>query len=134
MLDLHPHVLTVRGQWRNPPATEGDWGVRRAGNGALQVIWTCRVCGFRTSPVRHIDLPRMGVDIRDLPIVEDYAGTFARCIVRGCESGEVELNHFAPQAIFGTDADDWPTGYLCVRHHQEWGERVTPQLNRRRAS
>ncbi len=70
--------------------------------------------------------------MRTLPITEDYVGQFARCIVRGCEADDVELNHFAPQAIFGPDADLWPTGYLCVRHHREWGERVTPQLNRPR--
>lgn len=69
-----------------------------------------------------------------MPIVVDYAGMFARCLVRGCEAGDVELNHFAPQAIFGDNADDWPMGYLCVAHHIEWGQRVTPHLNRRRSA
>lgn len=79
-------------------------------------------------------LDGIGMDLRDLPVTENYAGLYGRCIVHGCESEEVELNHFAPQAIFGAAANDWPTGYLCLEHHREWGERVTPQLNRPRRS
>lgn len=114
-----------------PPAP-GSWGVRRIANGSIQVIWSCGLCDYRSSSLPHYLAAERGIDIRSLPIVEDYAGLYGRCVVRGCESDEVELNHFAPQAIFGPTADDWPTGYLCVKHHREWGERVTPQLNRPR--
>lgn len=120
------------GSWSAPNDAQGAWGVRRATNGAIQAIWFCGRCSYRTSAVSHYSLSEMGVDIRGVPIVEDYAGLFARCVVRGCERGDVELNHFAPRAIFGADADLWPTGYLCREHHMEWGERVTPHLNRPR--
>lgn len=128
MFDHHEHVRRVEGRWFLP-RVGGSWGVRRVANGSLQVVWTCSFCNYRSTPVPHYVVADHGIDVRALAIVEDYAGLYGRCIVRGCESDEVELNHFAPQAIFGDAADDWPTGYLCVKHHREWGERVTPHLN-----
>ena len=44
----------------------------------------------------------------------------------GCGSDEVEWHHFGPQAIFEEEADKWGIVALCRKHHQEWGERVTP--------
>lgn len=129
----HAHVLSIRGEWQWP-STPGDLGVRVVANGSKQVVWACGLCDYRTTPIPHHLIASYGIDIRALPTIESYAGLYGRCIVRGCESDEVELNHFAPQAIFGDTADDWPTGYLCVPHHREWGERVTPQLNRPRRS
>jgi hypothetical protein len=125
----HEHVQRDNGGWLFPPSARGVWAVRRVANGTLQVIWLCADCEYRSSSIPHYVVMELGVKIRELPIVEDYAGLYGRCVVRGCESDEVELNHFAPQAIFGQEADDWPTGYLCIKHHREWGERVTPQLN-----
>lgn len=127
----HEHVQRVDGRW-HLPSVVGSWGVRRVANGTLQVVWTCALCDYRSSSVPQYLAIEHGINIRALPIVEDYAGLYGRCVVRGCTSDEVELNHFAPQAIFGPAADDWPTGYLCIQHHREWGERVTPQLNRPR--
>jgi hypothetical protein len=128
----HLHVRSAGGEWTFPAAADGCWGIRRVSNGALQVIWTCNWCGQKTTPVPHHLLGRAGVNIRELPIVEDYAGLYGRCIVRGCSSYEVEWHHIAPVAIFGDDADRWGLMALCREHHQEWGERVTPWLNRPR--
>ncbi len=122
----HEHAERIDGRWQLP--FFGAFGVRRAANGAIQIIWTCDFCDFRSSAIPHPIVAERGIDIRKLPILVDYGGLYGRCIVRGCGSDEVELNHFAPQAIFGAAADDWPTSYLCVRHHREWGERVTPGL------
>lgn len=127
----HPHVARADGRWVLPTAAVGLWGLRRVANGSFQAIWTCERCSYRSTPVPHQFVP---VDMRALPIIIDYAGQFARCIVRGCDADEVELNHFGPRAVFGADAERWPTGYLCPTHHREWGERVTPQLNRRRSA
>lgn len=129
---LHEHARRFDGRWLVPAG--GSWALRRAANGSLQVTWQCLTCSYRSSALPHELLAELGVDIRALPIREDYAGLYARCVVRGCEAEDVELHHFAPRAIFGADAESWPQGYLCVRHHREWGERVTPQLNRRAAS
>lgn len=70
-----------------------------------------------------------GIDPDSLPVSSDYRGLLAICSVKGCGSDDVELNHFAPRGIFGEDADQWPTAFLCRKHHAEWGYRVTPQLN-----
>jgi hypothetical protein len=130
----HLHVQRTPTGWLLP-ADVGSWGVRLTASGIIQLIWCCSQCDYRSSPVPHYLAESMGIpNIRSLPTISSYAGLFGRCIVHGCESDEVELNHFAPRAIFGQDAENWPTGYLCVRHHREWGERVTPQLNRRRVS
>ena len=124
----HEHVRSFEGRWIVPPDPDGAWGVRRVANGSLQVVWTCRTCGYRSTPIPHYVAERH-VHVRELPIIEDYAGLYARCIVRGCGSDEVEWHHLAPRAIFEDAADDWGIIALCRKHHQEWGERVTPQLN-----
>ncbi|HET7128947.1 MAG TPA: hypothetical protein VFJ93_07725 [Gaiellaceae bacterium] len=131
---MHSHVTRVDGRWSVPASVLGSWGVRRASNGAIQVIWSCERCDYVSSPIPDYVSRAAGIEIAQLPIVIDYAGQFGRCIVRGCESDDVELNHFGPRAIFGAEAENWPMGYLCRRHHREWGERVTPQLNRRGAA
>ena len=84
---------------------------------------------MKSTPVPHSLVTEKGISIPALPIVEDYAGLYARCIVQGCGSDEVEWHHFGPQAIFGDEADKWGIVALCRRHHEEWGQRVTPQLN-----
>lgn len=127
---LHEHVRSYGGRWIFPPAADGNWGVRRVANGSLQVIWKCNWCGLKTTPVPQRLVTEHGISIHELPIVEDYAGLYARCIVRGCGSDEVEWNHIAPKGIFGEDeAEDWGQVAMCRRHHEEWGNRVTPQLN-----
>ncbi len=124
------HVRSIGGRWVFPPSPRGIWGIRRVANGALQVIWTCAGCGYRSTPVPHLEAERHGVRVHELPIFEDHAGRYARCVVAGCGSDEVEWNHIAPKGIFGEDeAERWGMVALCRRHHQEWGERVTPQLN-----
>jgi len=70
---------------------------------------------------------RLGVDIRNLPVIGDFRGQLGRCSVKGCESEAVEDHHFAPQALFGTAADEWPRALLCVNHHTEWHQRIAGQ-------
>lgn len=123
----HAHAGRIDGDWFIPSL--GSLGVRVAHNGSAQVVWRCPDCSFLSSPIPHHVISARGVQIASLPVVEDYRGMFGRCCVKGCDSTDVELNHFAPRAIFRDQADDWPTGYLCRRHHAEWGERVTPYLN-----
>lgn len=130
----HEHVRSVSGRWYFPLSADGRWGARRVANGTLQVIWICNWCGQKSTPVPQYLAAGHGIIIRDLPLIEDYAGLYARCIVRGCGSDEVEWHHFGPQAIFGDEADKWGIVALCRRHHQEWGERVTPGLNPRRGA
>ena len=108
-----------------------DLGVRIATNGTFQVVAWCPECErWSSGPLAHAWVRSLGIDpTRDLPIIFDNRGLPAICSVKGCGSDDVELNHFAPRAIFKGEADDWPTAYLCRKHHREWGERVTPSLN-----
>ena len=102
-----------------------------AGNGTYQVRARCYECRrWSSSQVAHDYVRGLGLDpAHDLDTIVDRRGYVAICSVRGCGSDDVELNHFAPRAIFREEADDWPTAYLCRKHHQEWGQRVTPSLN-----
>lgn len=118
-------------RFRDPPAA--DLGLRIASSGAYALLAWCHECGRWASgaiPTYHLD--RLGLRADDIRVVADHRGSLGRCSVRGCDSEDVELNHFAPQATFGEASWDWPTAYLCRRHHREWGERVTPHLNRPR--
>jgi hypothetical protein len=123
----HPHVSSAGGHWDLTAASAGEFGIRRVSNGSLQVIWTCP-CGMASTPIPHAELERIGIVVRELPIVADYTGWYARCIVRGCESDEVEWNHIAPKEIFGEEeAERWGMVALCRRHHQEWHDRMAPR-------
>lgn len=120
---------------RHPPRqrelAREDLGVVIAANGTYQIRARCHECRrWSTSSLAHAYVRGLGLNpLHDLDIVKDYRGYLAICSVTGCGSDDVELHHFGPRGIFGETADDWPTAFLCRRHHREWGERVTPQLN-----
>lgn len=110
-----------------------DLGLRIASSGAYGLLVWCSECARWASGAIPLSvLDPMGLRPSDIPVVADYRGSLGRCSVKGCESEDVELNHFAPQATFGAEAWDWPTAYLCRAHHLEWGTRTTPHLNRPR--
>lgn len=102
-----------------------------AANGTFQVRVRCYECKRWSSAGIHHDFVRaLGLNpLQDLPVIRDARGFLAICSVVGCGRDDVELNHFAPRGIFGAEADDWPTAFLCRQHHTEWGNRVTPSLN-----
>jgi hypothetical protein len=107
-----------------------DLGVVIAANGSFQFRARCYECRrWASSSIAHAYVYSLGLRFTDIEVIRDARGYLAICSVRGCGSDDVELNHFAPRAIFGTQADEWPTAFLCRKHHQEWGQRVTPQLN-----
>lgn len=120
---------------RHPPRQRDlsgeDLGVLIAANGTFQVRARCYECRrWSSGAIAHAYIRSLGINpLQDLPVIRDHRGYLAICAVIGCGSDDVELNHFAPRAIFGKDADDWPTAFLCRRHHREWGQRVTPSLN-----
>lgn len=95
--------------------------VRIAGNGAYQVVAVCPECGTASQPIPHWRVP---VAPSTLPVVADYRGQLGRCSRRGCDQEAVEDHHFAPRAVFGDEADDWPRALLCVPHHNEWHQRM----------
>jgi hypothetical protein len=105
--------------------SEGQLGLTIAGNGSYQVRPWCDECGrWATGSVPQAMLRSRGIQPRDLPVVDDARGTIGRCSFRGCDREAVEDHHFAPRAIFGDTADDWPRALLCVEHHVEWHRRM----------
>lgn len=40
----------------------------------------------------------------------------------------LEKHHWAPFSIFGDDAINWPTSMLCRSCHEEWHQKVTGHL------
>lgn len=47
-----------------------------------------------------------------------------------CDANEGELHHWAPQYLFGDEADRWPIGYLCRACHRKWHDLVTPEMGK----
>jgi hypothetical protein len=124
-----PHVERSGPRWVFPTGADPDgFGVRLVADGSTQVVWTCTGCGHRSTPITHYMAQGWGIDIAALPVVADYAGVYGRCSVHDCTENGAQLHHFAPTGIFGAEADYWPVGYLCRRHHAEWHQRVTPGL------
>ncbi len=41
-----------------------------------------------------------------------------------CGAPETELHHWAPRALFGDEADQWPTTNLCSRCHARWHQML----------
>lgn len=73
-----------------------------------------------TWPMSRVRLNAAYVEIGELPFYESRYGpeSCERCGIQGAE-----LHHWAPQALF-SDADKWPTSFLCVGCHREWHDRV----------
>ena len=79
--------------------------------------------------ISHKKLEQYSIDPEELPIVNDYRG-FQKCAVCGAQI--TEYHHWAPRHLFGSDADKWPIGYLCPKHHAEWHDKVTPEMSRKK--
>ncbi len=51
-----------------------------------------------------------------------------------CGASPAEEHHWAPRGLFGREAFDWPTSFLCRGCHMRWHDIVTPQIVHRVAS
>ena len=102
-------------------------------NGAYSFAWKCPDCG-KINPfneqgglwiAKEKVEARIEPDIIDsLPVImPDLSNRCAKCGERTCE-----LHHWSPRALFGPDCDLWPKDYLCKKCHDEWHQKVTPQL------
>ncbi len=125
----HAHVERQEGRWVYPTGASPDgFGVRVIADGSIQVVWSCPEHGYTTSAIPHHFGQVWGIDISSLPVVANTAGIYGRCSVHDCTENGAQLHHFAPTGIFGPEADRWPVGFLCRRHHAEWHRRVTPGM------
>lgn len=106
------------------------WAKRRVANGTFQLVWTCGRCAYSSSSVPHaIATGAVGVFVDELPWLADYVGNNPPCQVDGCDESATEEQHWFPRAVDAEKAARYPKGYLCRRHHEEWGNLVTPNLN-----
>jgi DNA-directed RNA polymerase subunit M/transcription elongation factor TFIIS len=48
-----------------------------------------------------------------------------------CDANEGELHHWAPQYLFGDEANRWPVAYLCRTCHRKWHDLVTPNMSKK---
>lgn len=100
-----------------------------AANGTSQVYWLCETHnGAAGQFIAHDMVKSAGINIDDLPVVENYSGR-EPCAV--CGSMETELHHWLPRHLSPDKADEYPKSYLCHYHHMLWHELVTPDMNRR---
>lgn len=107
-----------------------------ARNGAMHVYSGCRSCNANLEGGRFH--PAENIDVTVLPVGTDLRLDNPPCQV--CGAFGTETHHWAPTAIFGSEAAVWPTAILCRDCHQEWHRRIEdhyaarpPQLFRREA-
>lgn len=118
-------VICERHESRWTERTVDQLGLTIAGNGAYQIRPWCDDCGrWATGSVPLTTLAAKGLLPTDLQLVADHRGSIGRCCRAGCEREAVEDHHFAPRAVFGAEADDWPRALLCTEHHAEWHRRM----------
>ncbi len=101
-------------------------------SGSSQVYWYCTfgkhpIARNGSSWIKHEIIREAGFDPDDLPVIENYSGT-ELCAV--CGSPFAERHHFAPRHLFGDEAEQWPTAYLCKKHHDRWHALVTPNMDK----
>lgn len=94
----------------------------RNGNGAHVVTARCHKCN-RFVNSRQMYLPKSEhPNWEKYPLYEDRMQYSQPCAVKGCDRRDTEYHHFAPIALFGMEADDYPGAYLCQYHHDHWHE------------
>src|SRR5574343_282456 len=91
-------------------------------SGAKVIGERCPKCGQNTIKGKPF-LSKTDYVWESLPLLSDATASAEPCSVKGCNNKGVQLHHFAPRHLFN-NADDWATGYLCQKHHEEWHERT----------
>ena len=77
----------------------------------------------------HVHRKALPDDIEWLPLCRDnYQPPSEEC-PRCHRIDYLEQHHWAPYHLFGQDADNWPTGWLCKSCHTEWHRIVTPNMH-----
>lgn len=97
-------------------------------NGRTHLVAVCKACRQRrTGPI-----PGGDWHSSDFPILVDDSRAAPPCERCGSQDG-TERHHWAPHHLF-SDADDWPTSYLCRQCHTRWHQVVTPNMARKVAA
>jgi hypothetical protein len=78
----------------------------------------------------HVRLQKAWADEQGIfMVVGSSRGEFL-CMVRGCDSREVQHHHYAPKVAFGMRAEAFGTVPLCRLHHEELHETIRLHINR----
>lgn len=108
-------------------------------SGAIQVAWICTECHrWAELPHRWISHDFINAEFKkgqrtenstidSIPTIKD-SSNMNPCIICGAPGEE---HHWAPQAYksdFGKEWMSWPTSSLCLEHHRQWHNIVTPSL------
>lgn len=130
-----------------------EWTMKKCekcGSGNMKVGWTCTASGSTVFPwycedcnfvfakyVKKEVAEKLNADPQygELKLVKtrtqkyfERTGQEINCEVCGLNEGE--LHHWAPQYLFGSDADLWPMSYLCRACHKKWHDLVTPNMGK----
>ncbi len=100
---------------------ESEHTVQRliAVNGSTQLRGVC----IRCHSIHRQSLSQDDCDHSEFPVIADRTANAVPCERCG-ERGGTEQHHWAPQAVFGDEADDWPMAFLCRACHMEWHRRT----------
>lgn len=95
------------------------------GSGEFHIKAVCPHCGFNLKGSgQWISKKVVPAEILEaLPIFDDYSVQLPGCEV--CGERGVQLHHWAPKELFPETFEEWPTSYLCKKHHTEWHDIVT---------
>lgn len=102
-----------------------------AADGAKHVKEACFSCWRPVNAAFSLsaqEVARRGIRRSTLEVIDDRRGNNPPCEV--CGDPATQLHHWAPTHLFGSEAGDWPTGYLCQLHHRRWHDVVTPDMHR----
>lgn len=113
----------------NRCGTDDRWEICRCINagGHVTHLFVCGSCGERTTHfVPNKDVIAAGIAVGEIEPVEPHH----KCEVCGAKGAE--NHHWAPWALFGSEAQSWPQSYLCPRCHKRWHDTVTPTISTQR--
>ena len=120
--------------------TQIELGKTIMASGAFHIWYRCKLCQRNvTSPGPYLSKKSpilQGLNLDDLPTLEDYRANNPPCAV--CGAIGTEEHHIAPKELFPDTFELWPKVYLCKDHHAEWHNKITIPLrtyrNRERKS
>jgi len=106
-------VSTVRADEHGGPF---EFAIHIYTNGDRIIRRRCQGCGKLVGPAltRH---RFTGNELDAMPIARDSTKERPPCV--RCGAWGSEEHHWAPRALF-TDADLWPTSWLCRQCHRLW--------------
>jgi hypothetical protein len=128
---VETHTRKEFGRWRR--GSRDEFGILVDAGGRISHRMRCMACGTMSSNLPINQWRAWGItDVAFTDIREP--GTYDPCVVTGCQQPGREEHHFAPRNTFGDEADHWPTGALCRKHHHEWHRRMDGYRWHRRAA